>query len=80
MTIYLTLPSFENPNKLLDKKVNGSYIFSDITLKYEFTEVLCELDITLSLPAKVKISVHYFTNDKAVESKFTELNVGLLLF
>lgn len=61
----------------MDKKVSGSYIFSEISLKYEFTEVLCELDINLILPAKVKLSIYYFTNDKASESKYTELKVNL---
>jgi len=67
--LYLISPTVEDINKLLQQKINGTFCFSDIQVKYNFTEGISELDIKLVLPAKVKLSIYYFVNDKHTDSK-----------
>ena len=73
MNIYLTVPTIEDVSKLLESKVSGKFCFSDIQVNYDFTEGLSELDIKLSLPAKVRLSIYYFVNENKIQSEWLTL-------
>lgn len=61
----------------MGQKIQGTFCFSDIQVNYNFTEGLSELDVALVLPAKVKLTIYYFVNEKKTESKYISLEVSL---
>jgi hypothetical protein len=60
----------------MDQKIQGTFCFSDIQVNYNFTEGLSELEVGLVLPAKVKLTIYYFVNEKKTESNFLTLEVN----
>ena len=64
----------------MQQKIIGTFCFSDIQVKYNFTEGLSELEVKLTLPAKVKLSIHYFINDEKTESKELIMKVRRIFF
>ena len=78
-TLFLTTPNIEDLDKLMEQKIQGTFCFSNITVDYNFTEGLSELDLELSLPVKTKLIVYYFINDKKSESKSLTLKVIILI-
>lgn len=72
-SIFLTTPIIEDIDKLMDQKIQGKFCFSNITVDYNFTEGLSEIDEQLTLPVKVKLYIYYFNNDKKNESKSISL-------
>lgn len=73
------MPIIEEIDKLMEQKVQGTICFSNIQVDYNFTEGLSELEVDLALPVKIKLSVHFFTNDKKSESKSLSLKVRLIV-
>lgn len=74
----MTVPAVEDIGKLMEQKIKGTFCFSDIQVNYNFTEGLSELDVSLVLPAKVKLTIYYFVNEKKTESKFQILEVSII--
>ncbi len=71
----MTIPSFDDIDKMLNNDVAGNFIFSKLGLEYDFTEAFSELGVELKFPMKMKLSAHLFINKQIAETKFIEVKV-----
>lgn len=78
--LYLTIPLIDDVEKLVQQKLAGMFHFTNIIMQYDFTEGFSELELELSLPVRLKLSVHYFLNDTPAESKYVVIKVNFHSF
>ena len=74
-SIFLTIPSFEDVDKLLYQNLNARFKYNNIQVTYDFTEAFSELEIEPKFPFKMKLTGHYFINKQVAESKSIEIKV-----
>jgi hypothetical protein len=74
-SIYLTIPSFDDVEKILNQNVAGKFLYSNLLLTYDFTEAFSELEIDPKFPMKLKISTHLFINKLCSDTKLLEIKV-----
>ena len=78
-SIYLTIPCFNDVEKIINKSLNGSIIYTNIKIKYNFTEAFCEMGLDEKYPMKLKILAYYFLNKNPAETKSKEIKVFNIL-
>lgn len=74
-SIYLTIPSFDDIEKTLNQNVAGQFVYTNLCLNYDFTEVFSELEIEPKFPFKLKLSSHYFLHKQNADTKYIEIKV-----
>jgi hypothetical protein len=74
-SIYLTIPSFDDIEKTMEQNVPGKFVFSNISVNYDFTDAFSELELEPKFPIKLKMGAHYFINKHVSDSSFLEVKV-----
>ena len=78
-SIYLTGPTFDDIQKILNQNVAGKFVYTKIALSYNFTEAFCELEIEPKFPLKLKLACHHPIIKESSESKFLDIKVKLII-
>lgn len=77
----MTIPSFDDVEKTINQNFNGIMAYSDLEVKYDFTDVFSELELEPKYPMKIKLLAYFFINNKTgYESKSIEIQVYNKLF
>lgn len=71
----MTIPSIEDVEKTLSQNLTGKFIYSNLVVKYDFTDVFSELELEPKFPVKLMLSTSYFINKQASQSKHIEIQV-----
>jgi len=74
-SIYLTIPRFNEIEKIMTKSLTGKIIYSKIKLEYDFTEAFSEMNFEEKYPMKIKILAYHFLNKIPAETKTKEIKV-----
>ena len=74
-SIYLTIPSFNYVDKILNKNISGNYFFSEFKLAFNFTELFNEIEIGPKFPFQIKLSAYYSLLKEFAESEFSDVKV-----
>jgi hypothetical protein len=75
-SVYLTVPSFGDVEKILNQKISGKFIFKHIKMQYNFTNAFSsELDFEPRFPFKLKIQVYMPLNKSLSEPSIIDIKV-----
>jgi len=74
-SIYLSIPRFNEIEKIMTKSLSGKITYSNIKIDYDFAEAFSEMNIEEKYPMKVKILAYYFLNKLPAESDTMEIKV-----
>jgi len=75
LSIYLTTPIYGDIEKAINQNIEGRFIYSNLSLHYQFLEAFTELGIEPQLPFSVKLKIHYFINKTISESNYFDVDV-----
>jgi len=74
-SVYLTIPRFNEIEKIMTKSLTGNITYSNIKIDYDFAEAFSEMSIEEKYPMKIKIMAYHFLNKNPAESKSKEIKV-----
>ncbi len=79
-SIYLTIPRFNEIEKIMNRSLTGKITYSNIKIVYDFVEAFSEMSLEEKYPMKIKIQSYYFLNKSPAETKIKEIKVKNIYF
>jgi hypothetical protein len=74
-SIYLTIPRFNDLEKIMSQSSTGKITYKDMQIDYDFIEAFSEMGLEEKYPMKMKVLAYYFLNKNPAETKPIEINV-----